>query len=291
MRFAHHLKLWGALSLAVILIGGVMAMVTGVNLGIDFTGGTMIHVNIGEAFEVSEIRELVEPFALEPDIIHAGFDDTQVIIKTKASLDNTQRMAVFNTLSEAYDLTTEDFLEAEQFGPAIGKELQSKALSSILFASIGMLLYITFRFELIYGITAIIALIHDVLILLSVFVIFQIPINSSFIAAVLTIVGYSINDTIVVFDRVRENVKTMGRESYKEVADRSLKQTLTRSLNTSLTTLLVIGSLYVLGVEAIKEFALPLMTGVLVGTYSSIFIASPLWATVKDMRRGAKRKG
>ncbi|OPL07958.1 MAG: preprotein translocase subunit SecF [delta proteobacterium ML8_F1] len=291
MRFAHQLKIWGSLSLAVIIFGMVMALVSGVNLGIDFTGGTMIHVNIGESFEVSEIRELIEPFELQPDIIHAGMDKTQVIIKTKVSLNNTQRMAVFSTLSEVYDLTDEDFLEAEQFGPAIGAELQNKALSSILFAAIGMLLYITFRFEWLYGISAIIALIHDVLILLAVYVIFQIPVNSSFIAAVLTIVGYSINDTIVVFDRVRENVKTMGRESFKEVADRSLKQTLTRSINTSLTTLLVIGSLYVLGVEAIKEFTLPLMAGVLVGTYSSIFIASPLWATFKDMKRRAKRKG
>ena len=282
MKFAENLKIWSLISLAIIAIGLIIALTSGVNLGIDFTGGTMIHINMDKTYEVTQIQESINEYNLDADIIHAGFDKTEIIIKTKLSLDNTQRMEIFETLKNDFNLTNEDFLEAEQFGPTVGKEIQSKALSSIMIASLGMLIYITLRFEIIYGVTAIVALIHDVLILLAVYSIFNIPINSSFIAAVLTIVGYSINDTIVVFDRVRENVKKMKKSSFAEIANKSLSQTIIRSINTSFTTLLVIGSLYVLGVEAIKEFAFPLMTGIIVGTYSSIFIASPLWAFMKD---------
>ena len=288
IKFAENLKIWSIISLSVIVIGLAFAMISGVNLGIDFTGGTMMHFEMDQVVQMEDISEIIEPFDLSPDIIHAGLDNTEIIIKTKESLNNTERMKVFNAVAEVYNLDSSHFLEAEQFGPSIGDEIQSKALTSILIASVGMLIYITLRFELIYGITSIIALIHDVLILLSVYTIFKIPINSSFIAAVLTIVGYSINDTIVVFDRVRENVKLIKKGTYAYIADVSLRQTLTRSINTSLTTLLVIGSLYVLGVESIKEFAFPLMAGVLVGTYSSIFIASPLWAFIKD-RKNVKR--
>lgn len=155
---------------------------------------------------------------------------------------------------------------------------------AILGAAVLMLIYITFRFELVFGLAAIVALLHDVLVLISVYAIFNITVNSSFIAAVLTIVGYSINDTIVVFDRLRENVKREKNKRYDEIADMSIGQTLTRSINTSLTTMLVIGSLLVLGVDSIKEFALPLMAGVAVGTYSSIFIASPVWALIRNRK-------
>ena len=272
------------------IIGLVFALIGGVNLGIDFTGGTMMHINMDNIYEVSEIESAIDDYDINPDIIQAGMDNQEIIIKTKESLNNTQRIEIFNTLVETFSLSDDALLEAEQFGPQIGSEIQSKALNSILIASLGMLIYITLRFELIYGIASIIALIHDVLILLAVYSIFNIPINSSFIAAVLTIVGYSINDTIVVFDRVRENVKLMKKSSYVDIANHSLSQTLTRSINTSLTTLLVIGCLYVLGVESIKEFALPLMAGVIVGTYSSIFIASPLWAFMKERTKKVRFK-
>lgn len=290
MKFAENLKIWSLLSLSIMIIGLVFALVGGVNLGIDFTGGTMMHIDMDNIYEVSEIKSAIESFDIDPDIIQAGMDNKEIIIKTKESLNNTERVAIFDTLVETFSLSDDSLLEAEQFGPQIGSEIQTKALNSILIASLGMLIYITLRFELIYGIASIVALIHDVFILLAVYSIFNIPINSSFIAAVLTIVGYSINDTIVVFDRVRENVKLMKKSSYVDIANHSLSQTLTRSINTSLTTLLVIGCLYVLGVESIKEFALPLMAGVVVGTYSSIFIASPLWAFLKERTKKVRFK-
>lgn len=289
MKIAENYKIWFAISLAVIIAGAAAVLVLGLNLGIDFTGGTMMQVDMGKTVEVSEINDILDPFSLHPDVIHAGAEKKEIIIKTKESLSNAQRQEIFAALQQAYGLEDSAFIGAEQFGPAIGDEIQNRALIAILLASVGMFIYIIFRFEMIYGVSSIIALMHDVMVLVSIYAIFRVPINSSFIAAVLTIVGYSINDTIVVFDRVRENVKRMEKASFTEIANTSLAQTITRSINTSLTTLLVIGALYVLGVESIKEFAFPLMAGVLVGTYSSIFIASPIWALVKTAKKNKNR--
>lgn len=282
MKIAGKYKLWFTISLVIFLIGAGVIFTKGFNLGIDFTGGTMMQVEIGKTISVEEAKDVISEFNLNPEILHAGVDKTEIIIKTKESLDNASRMEVINKVVEHYGLDGETAIRgAEQFGPSIGSEIQNKAMISIMVAAVCMLVYISFRFEIVFGVSSIIALIHDVLFLLTIYAVFRIPVNSSFIAAILTIVGYSINDTIVVFDRVRENVKVTKVKSYFDVADLSLKQTLTRSINTSLTTALVIGSLYFLGVEAIKDFALPLFAGILVGTYSSIFIASPVWALIK----------
>jgi preprotein translocase SecF subunit len=285
MKIAQNYKIWFSISLAVMILGLVMAITSGVNLGIDFTGGTLMQFNIGQDFTVEEIKELTSQFELDADVLHAGVDKKEVIIKTKKDLSNQKRVEIFNAFKEKYNLKDTDFRQAQQFGPAMGSEIRNKALISILLASIGMLIYISYRFQFRFGAAAIVALIHDTLIVLSIYSIFKVPVNSPFIAAILTIVGYSINDTIVVFDRLRENLKYRRKESYFEIADNSIKQTLTRSINTSITTLLVIGCLYVFGVESIKEFALPLLAGVLTGTYSSIFIASPVWAISKSMAK------
>lgn len=281
-NFTPKYKLWFSISGAVIILGIVMMLLNGLNFGIDFTGGTMMQVNLNQTVSVSEVNDVIKEFDLSPEIVHAGEDKFEVIIKTKASLSNAERIEIFNALKSAYSLEDTDFRGAEQFGPAIGAEIRNRALMAIIVASVFMLIYISFRFEVVFGLAAIVALLHDVLMLISIYAIFRLTVNSSFIAAILTIVGYSINDTIVVFDRVRENVKREKGKSHFEVADKSINQTLTRSINTSLTTLLVIGALYFLGVESIKEFALPLMTGIAVGTYSSIFIASPVWAIIRD---------
>ncbi len=291
MNISRRYKLWFGISLAVIVLGLGAMLTMGLNMGIDFIGGTMMQINMNKVVEVPEVKETIASYDLKPEIVHAGAEKKEIIIKTKKSLTNDERIEIFNTIKEKYDLQDSDMIGANNFGPSIGKEIRHKALIAILLASVGMFLYIIFRFELMYGFSSIIALMHDVLVLVAVYALFRIPVNSSFIAAVLTIVGYSINDTIVVFDRVRENVHHMSpKTSYLDVADQSLAQTITRSINTSLTTLLVIGSLYVFGVDSIKEFAFPLMMGVLVGTYSSIFIASPLWALFSEARRNKNKK-
>ncbi len=282
-------KIWFGLSIAIITLGLIMGMINGLNMGIDFTGGTMMQFNLGQEIKVDEIKDVIADFALDADIIHAGQDKHEIIIKTKADLNNNERQEIFNAFKEKYNLIDEDFLLAEQFGPTIGEEIRNKALLSIAIAALGMLAYITFRFEVKFGVAAIVALLHDIFIVLSVYAIFRIPVNSSFVAAILTIVGYSINDTIVVFDRIRENVKFMKKATFEEIADTSINQTIARSINTSFTTLLSIITLYVLGVDAIRQFALPLIAGIATGTYSSIFIASPVWTLWKNWEKKNRR--
>ncbi len=280
LNVAKNYKLWFAVSGLIIAIGLVMLIMNGLNLGIDFTGGTMMQIDLGQTIPVNEIKTLLSDFELDSEIVHAGREQNEVIIKTKKSLSNEERQEIYDVLKSTYNVGNDAIRGTEQFGPAIGNEIRNRALLAIAVASVAMLFYISVRFETVFGFAAVIALFHDVLILLSIYAIFNITVNSSFIAAILTIVGYSINDTIVVFDRIRENVKR-EKGTHFEIADLSINQTLTRTINTSLTTLLVIGSLYFLGVSTIKEFAFPLMTGVAVGTYSSIFIASPVWALLR----------
>jgi preprotein translocase SecF subunit len=274
-------KLFLIISLVVILIGLVMIPIRGLNVGIDFSGGTLLQIELNERIEVSEIREITDSFDPSASIVHAGLNQTQVIIKTTLDMESPERYEVFSQFKERYQLTEEAFLHQQKFEPSIGQEIQNRALISVLIAAIGILIYITLRFEWQFGLSAVAALLHDVLIGIAVYSILRIPINSSFIAAMLTIVGYSINDTIVVFDRIRENMKSMHKVPFEEIIDTSISQTIVRSINTSMTTLFAITALYVFGVEAIREFALPLIVGILAGTYSSIFIASPIWYRLK----------
>jgi preprotein translocase SecF subunit len=271
-------------SLSVIAVGLVMVFARGLNVGIDFTGGTLIQIELENEVPVDEIRNITDSFDKNASIVHAGENNTQIIIKTTVNLDNEERFEVFTQFKDKYGLTDDDFVKQLKFGPTIGKETQKKAVISVLIASLCMLAYITLRFEFLFGVAAVIALLHDVLIGIAVYSIFKVPVNSSFIAAMLTIVGYSINDTIVVFDRIRENIKKMRKSKYEEIVELSISQTLVRSINTSVTTLFAISALYIFGVEAIRDFAFPLIVGVLAGTYSSIFIASPIWVMLKSLK-------
>ncbi|MTI70956.1 MAG: protein translocase subunit SecF [Firmicutes bacterium] len=264
-------------SLAIILLGIIFMITSSLNFGIDFTGGTLLQINLDKKIPVSEVREITDSIDKDADIIHAGDEKHEIIIKTAVNMNHEDRMDLFSKFKAKYNLKDDALVSQKKFGPAIGEEIRNKALIAIIIATLGMLLYITFRFELNFGVSAVVALIHDILIALAVYAIFRLPVNSSFVAAMLTIVGYSINDTIVVFDRIRENLKKMRKDKYEDIINKSISQTIVRSLNTSFTTLLAITCLYVFGVEAIKDFALPLIVGVLVGTYSSIFIASPVW--------------
>lgn len=282
MKFVENKKISFTISFVIIALGLIMTMINGVNLGIDFTGGTLMEIDLHQAVEVSEIREIVNEYDPGANINFLGRERETVQIRTTEDFDNATRRELFAQFEEKYDLSDEDLLRANQFGPSIGKEIRDKALLAILIASLGMLIYITYRFEFRFGIAAIIALIHDVLIVASVYAIFRIPLNGPFVAAILTIVGYSINDTIVVFDRIRENLRFLKKSNYVNIANDSINQTLTRSINTSITTLVTIVALFVLGVPQIREFTLPLIAGVLSGTYSSIFIASPIWVMLKE---------
>tara|TARA_B100000029_G_scaffold102788_1_gene93200 strand:- start:1713 stop:2600 length:888 start_codon:yes stop_codon:yes gene_type:complete len=260
------------ISSVVIIVGMISLFIKGgPPLSIDFTGGTIVQIKFDEAVEIRQIRQEMDQHGFEnPQIINFG-NPSEILIKLQYLGSNSD-------LSDNLDKALEkkfDLRRIESVGPKIGKELQTDAIYAILLALILILIYITFRFDRNYALGSMIALIHDILITLSIFTFFNYEIDLSIIAAFLTIVGYSLNDTIVLFDRIRENVPKLIKDSLVNIVNISINETLSRTVITSLTTLIVLFILYLMGGEVIKLFAFALLVGVLAGTYSSIFIASP----------------
>lgn len=284
IQVAEKSKIWFAVSLILIAISVGSLFINGLNFGIDFIGGTIVTIELNTPFETSDAKALIEEYDSSADVTYAGEAKTQVIISTKKDLSTEDRQALFSKFQEKYNLEDTDLLSIDTVSPSIGAEMANSAMIAAVVAVLLMLVYITFRFEFMFGLAAVIALVHDLIIVLGVYSIFQIQVNSPLIAALLTILGYSINDTIVVFDRIRENRPKFGKYDYANLVDTSVSQTLRRSINTSFTTLLAIGALYAFGVPAVQDFALPLMVGIVSGTYSSIFIASALWCKIKEFQ-------
>ena len=275
-NFIKKRKIYYIISTVIIIVGLVFGLIGGLNYGIDFTGGTMIQVDLHKEVPISDVEETIEGFMKDPSIVYTGEGNTQVIIKTIESLDNENRTLAINALSDEYGITDEDVLASEQFGPSVGNELKVNAIKAVIIASIGMLIYIIFRFKSWqYGLSAIIGVVHDVLLVISFYCIFGFTVNNPFIAAILTLVGYSINDTIVIFDRIRDNRRLYKKDSLETNIDRSINNTLNRTIMTSLTTLVVMLPLCIMVSASIREFIIPLMIGVVVGCYSSIFVCSP----------------
>jgi len=287
-------KVFFAVSMVIILIGLVMMPVNQatrdsfLNFDIEFVGGTstLVSLESGQGYLTPEaLQEAVKDLVVEatgqttPQFQNVTGKD-QFIIKTP-SLSSEERLALSEALIEKYNITTDD-IESESISATVSGEMRRDAIIAVLVASLCILIYVSFRFkDFWFGMAAVAALVHDIFIVFAVYAIANVPINNSFIAAMLTIVGYSINDTIVVFDRIRENMSLERKFSYKDLINMSISQTMGRSINTSLTTFIMVGVLYIVGVTSIREFALPLMIGILSGTYSSIFIASPLWYIFK----------
>lgn len=287
IKIVEKSKIWFSISILIIVIGLAFIGFKGLNFGIDFKGGTVSVVDFGKepsAQDIESIRNIGKKY--DAGIV-VNISDKQHIELKSNKLENADATAMFDEIKNEYKLDDKAILSEEQIGASIGKELTSKALIALAIATIAMLIYIGIRFEFKFGAAAIIALVHDVLITLSFYAIFNITLNSPFIAAILTIVGYSINDTIVVFDRIRENLKQMRGKSVEEIANVSIRQTIARSINTSLTTLITIAAVFVF-VPSIREFTLPLIVGILAGSYSSIFIASPLWVIFKRKTKKGK---
>ena len=278
LHFMKHKKVFYIVSIAIIIIGLGFGVVRGLNYGIDFTGGTMIQMDMGEEVDIKDVEKAIKEFKLDPEIIYSGANNEQIVIRTIEALDSDQRHEVVHAINEAFGTTDEDVVAEELFGPSVGKELRNNAILAIIIASICMLVYIRFRFaQWKFGGAALLGVLHDVLIVIAFYAIFNITVNNPFIAGILTVVGYSINDTIVIFDRVRENLKYMRKGNTEEVLDTSITQTLGRSLMTSVTTLIVMVPLLIMAGEAIREFVLPLMVGIIAGAYSSICVCSPLY--------------
>ena len=296
MLLLNKRKYFLMLPFAIILAGIIVGLIFGgLNLGIDFTGGSILTIDMGENYDLEVVNEALVANGIDPattQIVRS--EGTQAVIRMQElpdDVDDAQfREALIITLGETYPGALGG--EIESVGGATTNEIITNAFLSVVIASVLMLIYIWIRFELFSGIAAVAALVHDVLIMTAVVCILRVQINSSYIAACLTIVGYSINDTIVVFDRIRENNKKLGGKpmSRMEIADHSIQETLPRTINTSLTTLITILAVYIMGVQSIKEFALPILIGLISGTYSSIFVASPLWVKLVEWRQNRHKK-
>ena len=278
LHFIRHRKVFYIISVIILVAGLVFGLVRGLNYGIDFTGGTMIQIDMGKQVKVTDVEKAIKKYDLSPEIIYSGEDNEQIVIRTIESLDSDKRAEVIETINQEFGTTDDDVVAEELFGPSVGKELRNNAILAILIASICMLIYIRFRFsQWKFGGAALLGVVHDVLIVIAFYAIFNVTVNNPFIAGILTVVGYSINDTIVIFDRIRENIRYLRKGNTEEIIDKSITQTLGRSLMTSVTTLIVMVPLLIMAGEAIREFVLPLMVGVIAGAYSSITICSPLY--------------
>ncbi|MGI6031467.1 MAG: protein translocase subunit SecD [Eubacteriales bacterium] len=290
-HFVQKRKIFAIISAVVIACGVVSMAVRGFNLGIDFAGGTTMQVNLHTDMSSdvqNRINSAVESAIGEKaNAIQSTGEGQEAIIKTR-ELTTEERDAVFAALQEEFQLQDSDRLSTDNVTATVGKDLQRSAFLASALAVVLMLVYIAIRFELLTAISAVSCLVHDVLVVLSFYSIFGFTMNTTFIAAILTILGYSINATIVVFDRVRENKKLYSKEAFADVIDKSIWQTMGRSINTSLTTLLVIVVLFVVGVPSIREFALPIIIGICAGAYSSVFLAGNAWNLLEE--RSAKKK-
>jgi preprotein translocase SecF subunit len=280
MNIIKNRKYSYMLSLAIIIAGLIMFFINGLNYGIDFTGGTMIQLNVGSFVEVEDAKEIMDTFDQNASIIHAGAGREEIIIRSSLDLGNNEITDIVDEFVGSFQMDPDNY-QAQKFGAFMGKEIRDRAILSIGIAALLMLGYISFRFQFKFGVAAIVALIHDILIALSIYSLLRLPVNSSFIAAMLTIVGYSINDTIVIFDRIREELKLNQKKGLEETIEDSVKLSLRRTINTTITTVIAVGALYVLGVEDVKVLALPLLLGMISGTYSSLFIATPVWFSLK----------
>ena len=265
------------LSCAVILIGIIsIAVPGGLRYGIDFAGGTLVQLKFENPPAIEEVRDGLRTIGLGDSTIQEFGSKNHLLVRVERSEGKLEEIGtkIKNSLIGKYEAENIVVERVEMVGPKVGKDLREKAILSIVYAIIGIVIYISWRFEFQYAVAAIIALIHDVLVTMGAFSLADKEFTLVIVAAFLTIIGYSLNDTIVVFDRIRENMRRKGKTLLKDVINASINQTLSRTILTSGTTLLVVVALFFLGGEIIHDFSFALMIGVLVGTYSSIFIAS-----------------
>jgi len=286
IRIIHNRKIWFSLSGLLVLGSVVLILTVGLSLGIDFTGGSLLEIRLADTQEnISQIESSISKAITNlPEVKIQSSGEAQYFIRTRELTEAEHQLA----LSSFEEFGRVDELRFESIGPTLGTELKDKAITALIVASLVIVAYIAWSFRKVsvpvqswkYGLGAIIALIHDVLIVTGVYTVFTLftdyQVDALFVTALLVVLGYSVNDTIVVYDRIRENVLAQKIRHFEELVNHSVNQTISRSINTSLTTLLVLLTLFFYGGASIKGFILALIIGILIGTYSSIFLASPL---------------
>ncbi len=292
INFLGKRKIAGVFS-GVIIVAGLLSLVIhgGPHYSIDFEGGTEIQVLFHETTAVESVREALSEIGYGDAAIREFGNVNEYLIHVKKATRSEEQVNIIrDALASIHGGENYEIRRLETVGPKIGKELRGDMISAVLIAMIGIVIYISIRFQFMYAIGALVALTHDVLITLGLFSLLNLEISLSVLAAFLFIVGYSLNDTIVVFDRVRENAKVKRHDAFEAVLNMSLNQTLNRTVITSLTTLTVVGILLFFGGEVIKPFAFALTVGLIVGTYSSIFVASPV-VLIWDENQKKKQHG
>ena len=290
--FVKHFKLFLVISLILVAVGvvGLVTLPFGVNLfnmDVDFLGGVTMTFDLGEQADTAVVEDIAEG-VLEgklSSVTTSGNTGTQVVVKS-LYVENETRDELFNAIAENYPEAS--VVSSSSVSASVSSDLRNSAILSALVAVLCMLIYIGIRFDFRSGLAAVVALCHDRLVMLSAYIIFQIPFNVNFIAAALTILGYSINATIVVFDRARENQKN-SKADFADVMDKSIWQTMSRSINTTITTLLTITVVIIMGVTSIRNFCWPLFVGVVAGCYSSVCISGNIWVLLKKGKKSKKQ--
>jgi len=292
-NFVAMMKMAVTASIVYILIGiGSMFWHGGLNFGIDFAGGTLIQIRFGGETSVDKLRQVFKSIGLENSIIQQ-FGPKEMVVRTTVTNVDLKGLSgqVENALRATYGQNAFEIRRVESVGPKVGRDLTRKALLAIIFSWIGILVYVGFRFEFRYALGGIIALIHDVLVTVGTLSLLNKEFDLNIVAALLTIIGYSINDTIVIFDRIRENTRKNMRTPLVDVINLSVNQTLSRTILTSFTVLMVLLTLFFFGGGVIHDFAFTLLVGCIAGVYSTVFIASPIVLVFEKIRpSGMKRK-
>lgn len=287
-NFVHSSKYFFIFSIIITIAGAISLGVLGLNYGVDFSSGTNVDIKLAKPVEKARIEQMLEPYQLKKEPVITMGSDRVTIRFTEVLTEQMENQfkADFKKLDAgaSFEINTVDV--------EIARELQRNALLAVLIASIGIIIYISIRFEWRFAISAVVALLHDAFMVISIFSIFRLEVNLPFIIAVLTIIGYSINDTIVIFDRIRENMrfaKIKNIHDLSHLVNDSIYQTLTRSINTVLTVLVAALCLFIFASESIRMFSLAILVGLAFGAYSSIFIASPLWVVLKSKEKNKSK--
>lgn len=286
-KIIEKTKIFFAISIVIIVIGLGSLAVRGLNLGIDFKGGTVIELGLNKQLtntDIDKVRDIADKYDPKADSRIVGTDSVSITSSSLVGAEADQKIQqlVSDVKAQYPNLIQKS---TDRIGATVSQELQRSAFIASLIAVLLILGYVTIRFEFQSAISAIIALVHDLLIMITVYAVFRVPVNSSFIAAMLTVLGYSICDTIVVFDRIRENRKTGTYKDYALLANYSMTHTMARSINTVLAVLCTITCVYIFGVTSIKDFAFPLIIGIASGCYSSLFIATPIWVILEKRKK------
>lgn len=294
LDFVGKRKIAIIISLTLVFIGLISLVVKGgPSYGIDFAGGTLVQIKFSETTSAGDLRSSLGNLDLRGlTIQQVGDAGNEFLVRVQESSDNLETLAakIQTTLEGKYGAGQLEIRRTEMVGPQVGKDLRNKGAQAIFFAIVGMLIYITFRFEFRFGVGAIIATVHDVLITLGLMSLLNLEVDLTVIAGFLALVGYSVNDTVIVCDRIRENMGKLHSQSLAHIINRSINETLSRTIMTSGLTLLSVLALYVVGGSVIHNFAFVLLVGIIVGTFSSIFIASPIllfWENFRAARKAA----